>query len=219
MSKESYARGFVKAAADAGVDPTELAKLAANAANRNAGIGSVEDNFGEYMTKWKGNAGQDVRVSDPHKGSYMESLRRASDGFGPIATRNNFVRDLDARKTGQPITQGDLERVRHDRASEMAGKIFPKGTNPYSLLVENLIRAVRQNQKSYIETGSVQPRKVVDKTGIDKLQIPDYIKGENPEKRERLKSKLNVENMDDWLKVLQNSMVRKGPAKTQGNIA
>lgn len=55
MSKESYARGFVKAAAAAGVDPVELAKFAQekrrvhvndDAGNDDAGIGSVADNFG-----------------------------------------------------------------------------------------------------------------------------------------------------------------------------
>ena len=159
----------------------------------------------------------EVRTKGPHRGSYAEALRRANGGFGPIATRHDF-RSVSERKDGDPITQKQLDDVRALTAAEMAGKLFPKGTHAYKALTDNLIRAGKQNAEQYIRTGSVQPRQDVDRTSIEDIKIPDYIKeDERPEVKKELKA-FGVENMDDWIKLLQNSMVRKDVSRT-GNVA
>ena len=240
MGKESYVRGFCKVAEAHGVDPVALAKYAQQvsaptsapparvkaAPESDAGIGSLADNFGRHEWVPDRNSGTgkvqgmiEARTSKPHKGSYAESLRRLSGELGPFLRRSDFTRPfVKEPDQNSAITQGALEGARRNIAEEMSGKIFPKGTNAYRALVANLIRAGEQNQKSYVETGSVQPRKEVDRTGIEKLKLPPLIEEEDPETKERLKG-LGVETMDDWLRLLQNSIGKNDPSRLNGNIA
>lgn len=215
MSKESYARGFCKAAAAAGVDPVALAKYAQD--YEGAGIGSLADNFGELVreafadgTKHKDPSRLQYYREKPHFAAYSTMLAKNN----PVGQSLLDLTDQNFYNQYLPITQKELESSRDAVAREMSGKIFPKGTAQQIALYRNLMRAGEQNQKSYINTGSVVPRKELDRTGIENTKFPDI-----PEKdREKMKSK-GINSMEDWIKILQNSIGRGREKRITGNVA
>lgn len=155
MSKESYARGFVKAAAAAGVDPTALAKFAQVLKDNDVGIGSY-------------------KVNNNHdNGSYVGKLvSRDPKPYAVVPYIGSGREDPE-----KPVSPVYLAFARNFQAADNASRFYPEGSSPWLKLHKNLINAGRQNLSSYKETGEPKLRKVPDMTGIEKLKLtPEQMK-------------------------------------------
>lgn len=221
MSKDSYARGFVKAAAAAGVDPTELAKFVRTRvipalkpeitdSDKGAGIGSLLDNLGvpEWLSKDPKNF---YLPAPPHKGSYFEAIRRNHpDNISVDEFQEGMWKYIPKHMGyGQgPISEPDLRAIRSRQARDLAQEVFPDGSEPMRALQKSLRRAGEQNYRKYTETGIVPKRDAPDRTGIEKIKIPKSVLDYSaPNKSE-----------DDYIKMLQDMMVRNQANRKQ-NLA
>lgn len=160
MSKESYARGFCKAAAAAGVDPVALAKYAGEiVSNTDAGIGSYRENSSDSNYSEKREVPYNAR-------SYIGRL---------LARHPGFYKDVAIPRLGSssmvPISPKSLESSRAWQADSNARSFYPKGSAPYRRILDNLINAGKENHKSYLETGDTKERTEPDLKGIEKLKL------------------------------------------------
>ena len=197
MSKESYARGFCKAAEAAGIDPVQLAKFAADTKlvfnpatgryaypNSSAGIGSHYDNGRFAVSFW------------PRSGSYAWALRRNFTNGTTLRKDTSDYRLSNAFKGRGDVTLSHLLSARRAQAVDNANEIYPEGSVPWKKLVDNLIRAGEENHKAYLRTGGVPKRKEPDLKGMEQLHLDK-----------------------DLLKLMQNTMVRNGKPTAVANIA
>ena len=197
MSKESYARGFCKAAESAGIDPVNLAKFAADTElvfnpaigryahpNSSAGIGSHSDNgiFGGLF--W------------PSRGSYASALQGNFNRGTTLHKDTSDYRLSNAFKGQGDVTLSDLLSARREQAIGNANELYPKGSAPWKKLVDNLIRSGAKNHKAYLRTGDVPKREEADLKGVEHLHLDK-----------------------DLLKLMQNTMVRNGKPTAVANIA
>lgn len=195
MSKESYARGFCKAAEAAGVDPVALAKFAGEAGpETDAGIGSREDNSSEIDYS-KG------KVVPWDRTSYIGKLLARHPGTGKGVGIPYVPHSAEGWPEAQRralVSLGDLENGRRDQAGYNAQNFFPRKSALYKRIVDNLINAGKENYKSYIETGDPKERTEPNLQGIEKIKL-------TPEQKKMLLQ-------------MQNTMARNG-APRQMNIA
>lgn len=127
MSKESYARGFAKAAEAAGVDPKELAKFAQSIVgpvpsakdimDASKGYGSTMKLLGKYFSKYmKGMAGAPALAAK--KGlDAARTLKR-------MAGRGGDLGPLLANKTPDPMPRPDYGGYGSQQAYEDAYQQF-----------------------------------------------------------------------------------------------
>lgn len=171
MSKESYARGFCKAAAAAGVDPEALAKYAE--ASDSAGIGTVADNSRDrggmaYLSQLR--AMSDMSKAKTVKGS---GLSPANLAF-PAEYSRPYTFSSRSRDMSEDMTEEDLEksRIRQEWSLKEFSPVAP-GV-PTETLLQSLRQYIRpENLKAYKETGVVPDRKEMDTRGLEKLKLTD----------------------------------------------
>ena len=214
MSKESYIRGFCKAAEAAGVDPVQLAKYASDGVihgegAQNAGVGSYYDNSWD----WAEDASKDPASVDRGKlhaiplnsKSYIGRLLRRHPGHtkgesAPVVYPTSFSDGALAndQNPSAPVTLNDLEFYRKLQAGANAMRLAPHGSVPYKRIVDNLINAGKENYQSYLETRDTKERAEPDLKGIEKIKL-------TPEEKKQLLQ-------------MQNTMARNG-APRRTNIA
>jgi hypothetical protein len=193
MSKESYARGFCKAAEAAEVDPVALAKYAAEVAkDTDAGIGYRMDNGSELKSG---------RYVPTNPTSYIGRLnaRHPGDGKGiehPYIPHSAVYSPISEKS--RRVSRTDLVGARYWQSHLNASRFFPKESVPYKRIKDNLSRAGEENYKSYLETGDTKERTEPNLQGIENLKL-------TPEQK-------------NLLLQMQNTMASRGVPRT-GNIA
>lgn len=152
MSRESYARGFCKAAEAAGVDPMALAKYAADIS---ANVGTFAANGGATGT--------------PMSTSYVGRL----DQHAPASQRrkaNAVLPNLMMSRGGNEnsvVMDSDIIRNRKAQAQLNADRLYPRGTNANRAIVSNLEDAGRKNFTRYQLTGDTIERSAPNMQNVE----------------------------------------------------
>lgn len=208
MSKESYARGFCKAAAAAGVDPVALAKYAQAStgepvrSDRSAGIGTLGQNEAKgsnaYIPQLWSMIGKPRRVENskltPGDLAFPASLSKPFapsyryPGIGPVQI-----------KKFDDLTESDLSEIRK-RQEDWLRQISPVAPGaPTETLLNSLRKYIRpENIESYRKTGVIPERNEMDTRGLEDLKL-------TPEQKE-------------MIRIIQNSSARKGTASVRRGV-
>jgi len=211
MSKESYARGFCKAAAAAGVDPIGLVDLMKKTAwgekGTSAGIGTYDDNNHAVSP-----SDETIEISShANPGAYLPSLFiNATGSDKPISTHSPYGESMIAaygkfhgspndiedgkRWKERPFTKEDLLKFRRNMAEHSATSLFPRGTDPWKEALRTFIEAGENNERSWKETGAPIKRTNPPKTNLklDGKRLQQYLQLLNGQARSGATTKSNI---------------------------
>ena len=178
MSKESYARGFCKAAEAAGIDPVHLAKYA-----------QWYNPFSLFRTKTNP-ATQTPATQTPAKG-YIESLegnKRRNDTFShgmyfshPGRLNPRIERAIQNDTMLSDAGQVELDVHRRDQAENnalsLANEIGDGSEGTQEAIRDNLIQMGIDNEKSFRKDKKVPYRAVPDMRGLEGIKFtPEVLK-------------------------------------------
>lgn len=180
MSRESYARGFVKAVKSKGLDPKALMAYIKESPyggeyNLDIGLGPLSEN-GLYLD------GNRIRAIKPSSyfGRLVSNLKsrdvrnnEAADGLGAAAfkgSKRRYLEELGEYASGH-YPAGDRFVGSDNQATVNTDRIVPDSgervSDDWIKIRENLYRAGLINYINYIKSGKVPKRKKIDTTGIE----------------------------------------------------